>query len=103
MPRNMDEQTLKDDLFYLAGYLLTSAAGLYHEPGEYGIHRLLDAANRLLGTMQAHGLSDPFLERLRDEVEEEMASSMDAERQQATIERLVMEYTDQVERRIAGR
>ncbi len=93
----MDPESLKDDLFALAGYLLTSAAGLYHEPGEYGIYRLLDAAGRLLAIMQTHGLSDEFIDHLGQEIAEEKASSMDHDRQEATVNRVVMEYTDQLQ------
>ena len=98
----METDSLREDLFYLAGFLLTSACGLYHEPGEYGIYRLMDAAGRLLTTLESHGLSDAFLQHLSEELETEKADSMDSDRQQATLNRIVMEYSEELQRRLAA-
>jgi hypothetical protein len=98
----MDSEALKQDLFYLIGYLLSSAHGLYHEPGEYGIYRLMDAAGRLVGIMAAQGLADDFLLKLGEEIDQEKTASMDDDRQKATIERLAMEYSKELQRRLEG-
>lgn len=97
----MDTETLKEDLFFLIGFILTSMHGLYHEPAEYGINRLLDAGGRLLSIMEAHGLSDDFLRKLGLEIEEEKEGSMDSDRQKDTISRLAMEYTEELQRRLS--
>jgi len=97
----MDTETLREDLFFLIGFILTSMHGLYHEPAEYGIYRLLDAGGRLLSIMEAHGLSDYFLRKLGQEIEEEKEGSMDSDRQKDTISRLAIEYTEELQRRLS--
>ncbi len=84
---------LKDDLFLLVGYLLSSAHGLYGEPASYGPFRLLDAAGRLLELMDAHGLSDPFLEELEAELARERFGSMSERPTRDILNELVMRYT----------
>ncbi len=100
MEAAMDSENLKEELFYLTGFMLTSALGLYHEPADYGIYRLLDAAGRLLTIMEAHGLADDFMLGLSQEIEEEKAGSMDSDRQKETISRLVKKYSDELQRRL---
>lgn len=78
---------LKEDLFYLIGYLVTSARGLYDEPPEYGIFRLIDATTRLLKIMDDCGLADEFLIHFNHMLEEEIAGSMDDTRQKETLDR----------------
>jgi hypothetical protein len=102
MEVTVDQEMLKDDLFYLTGYMLTSASNLYDEPAEYGVFRLVDATERLLAIMAAHGLMDDYLMHLRGELREEKAGSMDSARQKATIHRMVMEYTSELQRRLVN-
>jgi hypothetical protein len=97
----MDTETLREDLFFLIGFILSSMHGLYHEPADYGIYRLLDAGGRLLSIMETHGLSDDFLRKLGQEIDEEKSGSMDSDRQKDTISRLVMEYTEELQRRLS--
>ena len=68
----MNQGALRHDLFLLVGYLLTSAHGVYDEPAGYGPFRLLDTAGRLLATMRAHDLADPFLDQLEDVIRVEL-------------------------------
>jgi len=98
----MDTDALREDLFFLVGYILTSVHGLYHEPAEYGIYRLLEAGRRLLSIMEAHGLSEDYLRRLCEEIEEEQSGSMDDERQKETISRLALEYAQELQRRLGS-
>jgi hypothetical protein len=100
MESRMDNHQLQEDLFYLVGFLLSSAHGLYSEPAEYGVFRLMDTAGRLLEIMERHGLSDEFLQRLQGEIDEEKSGSMDDDRQKETINELVVEYTQELQRRI---
>lgn len=65
----MNPEELREGLLVLAGYLLSSAHGLYDEPANYGPFRLVDAAGRLLGIMEAAGLGDAFLAELRQAIE----------------------------------
>jgi len=97
----MDTEKLREDIFFLIGFILTSMQGLYHEPAEYGIYRLLDVGGRLLSIIEIHGLSDDFLRKLGQEIEEEKAESMDSDRQKATISRLALEYTAELQRRLS--
>lgn len=97
----MNEGPLHRDLFLLVGYLLTSAHGLYGEPAGYGPFRLLDAAGRLLSTMEAHGLSDPYLAELEATLAAQRFGHGDDEQLQATLDRLCLEYAEELKRRIA--
>lgn len=65
----MNAEKLREDLVYLVGYLLTSAYGLYDEPAHYGPLRLVDAAGRLLDTLEAAGWSEPVLTELRQSID----------------------------------
>lgn len=95
----MDEQGWREDLILLVGYLLTSAHGLYGEPKGYGPFRLLDAAGRLLASMRAHGLGDPFLEHLEERIEAERVGHSDDEGLRAALDVFVTEYATELKRR----
>lgn len=97
----MDTDKLRDDVFLLIGFILTSMQGLYHEPAEYGIYRLLDVGGRLLSILESHGLSDEFLRKLGQEIEDEKAESTDSDRQKATIFHLASEYTTELQHRLS--
>jgi len=97
----MDTEKLREDFFFLIGFILTSMQGLYHEPADYGIYRLLDVGGRLLSIIENHGLSDDFLRKLGQEIEAEKAESMDGDRQKVTISRLTLAYTDELQRRLS--
>jgi hypothetical protein len=56
--------------YRLLAHLLASAEICAVEPGYYGTFRLLDAASRLAGTLLESGLDDPWLGRLREEIDE---------------------------------
>ncbi len=98
----MDTDGLREDIFYLLGFILTSMHGLYHEPPEYGIYRLMDVGGRLLSIMEMHGLSDDYMRKLSEEIEEEKAGCMDTDRQKATIDRLAHAYAVELQQRIGA-
>ncbi len=58
-------------------------------------------AGRLLSILETHGLSDDFLRKLGQEIAEEKAESTDSDRQKATISRLALEYTTELQRRLS--
>jgi len=95
----MNEKALHRDLFLLAGYLLTSAHGLYDEPKGYGPFRLLDAAGRLLAIMEAQGLSDPFLQQLEEAVAAERFGHGGDEQLRARLNELCLEFAAELKRR----
>jgi hypothetical protein len=97
----MNEESLRQDLFLLVGYLLTSAHGLFDEPKGYGPFRLVDAAGRLLTAMEAHGLADPFLVQLEEAVEAERVGHSDDEQLRAVLDDLCTEYAAELKRRIS--
>ena len=99
----MDDQTWRDELYLLVGYLLTSAHGLYDEPKGYGPFRLLDAAGRLLSIMGSHGLSDPYLEHLAERIEAERVGHSDDAALRAALDTLITEYAVELKRRIDHR
>ena len=61
---------LIEDLSELAGFMVVSARGLMDEPAHYGPFRLVDAASRLVATLEKNGLSTDALSHLRDSIEE---------------------------------
>lgn len=95
----MKTPELQTELFYLITYMITSASGLYSEPPDYGSFRLLDACGRLLRIMQLDGELDPFLARLKAEIDLEREGSMDPTRQRANIERWVLELAQELRQR----
>jgi hypothetical protein len=97
----MNEESLRQDLFLLVGYLLTSAHGLYDEPKGYGPFRLVDAAGRLLATMDTHGLADPFLTQLAERIEAERVGHSDDEQLRAVLDDLCTEYAIELKRRVS--
>jgi hypothetical protein len=96
----MNEETLRQDLFLLVGYLLTSAHGLHGEPKGYGPFRLVDAAGRLLAAMDAQGLADPFLTQLAERVEAERVGHSDDEQLHAALDTLCTDYAVELKRRV---
>lgn len=97
----MDKAILQEELFHLTAYLITSARGLYEEPAEYGVFRLLDAAGRLLEIMESSDLlDDPFLVELKRLVDEERAGSMDEERQRERLDDMVQRIAAEMRRRL---
>lgn len=97
----MDKAVLQEELFHLTAYLITSARGLYEEPADYGVFRLLDAAGRLLEIMEDNGLlDDPFLGELKQMVDEERAGSMDDERQRRSLDEMVQRIAAEMRRRL---
>lgn len=95
----MSDETLNSDLFNLVGYLLASAHGLYEEPPGYGPFRLLDTTGRLLAIMQAHGLSDVFLDELKDWADQERFGTSNDEQLRAALDKKIMHYAAELKRR----
>ncbi|MBC8248516.1 MAG: hypothetical protein H8E90_02455 [Anaerolineales bacterium] len=95
----MNDDALRQDLFLLIGYLLTSAHGLYEEPSGYGPFRLLDAAGRLLAIMETHGLADPFLQQLEDAIRAERFGHSDDQELRATLNELCLRYAAELKER----
>lgn len=91
-----------EDLFNLVAYMITSASTLYEEPPDYGSFRLLDAAGRLLEMMNDSGELDPFLARLKQEIDRERLGSMDDMRQRQNLERWVVEIAQELRQRLEG-
>jgi hypothetical protein len=99
----MNDETLRQDLFLLVGYLLTSAHGLFAEPKGYGPFRLMDAAGRLLTTMRSQGLADPFLNQLEESIAAERVGHSDDQQLHDILDNLVTEYADELKRRVPPR
>ncbi len=95
----MNDDALRQDLFLLTGYLLTSAHGLYEEPAGYGPFRLMDAAGRLLAIMEAHGLANPFLQQLEDVIQAERFGHSDDQELHAILNELCLQYAAELKER----
>ncbi|GAB4536339.1 MAG: hypothetical protein Kow0063_21710 [Anaerolineae bacterium] len=96
----MNEPELRQDLFLLLGYLLTSAHGLYAEPAGYGPFRLLDAAGRLLELMDTHELADPFLAQLGEAVRAERFGNSSDEMLREALNQLCLRYALELKKRV---
>lgn len=66
----------EDAAHLLLAHLVTSAELCAVEPGDYGVFRLLDASSRLLGALVEGGATDPWLVRLRREIDEKKVLMM---------------------------
>jgi len=97
----MESADMNAELFHLIAYMITSARGLYDEPPDYGTFRLLDASGRLLEIMESSGRLDPFLTRLKEEVDKERESEMDDARQRQRLDRVVVEIAHEMQQRLA--
>ncbi|NPV86655.1 MAG: hypothetical protein HPY45_11685 [Anaerolineae bacterium] len=98
----MDANSLKNQLFYLIAYMLSSARGLYDEPADYAVFRLLDATGRLLEIMETNGLTDEYLSMLKQQVDEEREGSMDEARQRQRLDHIVLEMASEMEKRLGN-
>lgn len=96
----MKDDNLYNDLFLLLGYLLTSAHGLFNEPIGYGPFRLMDAASRLVVILRAHGMDDPFLAQLAQDLEAERFGSSDDQHLQQTLNELCLRYAGELNQRV---
>ncbi len=93
----METTALKNDLILLVSFLLTSARGLYDEPADYGTFRLIDSAGRLLHIMESHGMSDEFLNRLKQNIDEEREGNMDQLNQRDHLDQMILEIVQQIQ------
>lgn len=95
----METAALKNDLFLLVSYMLTSARGLYDEPADYGIFRLIDSAGRLLSIMESYGLADPFISQLKQALDEEREGNMDQSNQRTHLDRMILDIVTEIQNR----
>jgi hypothetical protein len=95
-----NQTPLKEELFHLAAYMITSARGLYDEPTDYGIFRLLDSSGRLLAIMESQGFLDLFLADLKKMVDEEREGNMDYERQRERLDKAVLNIARELQTRL---
>lgn len=98
----MDANSLKNELFYLIAYMLTSARGLYDEPAGYGVFRLLDATGRLLEIIEKNDLADEYLSMLKQQVDEEREGSVDEALQRQRLDQIVLEMESEMEKRLGN-
>lgn len=104
MPKNgvsrLNDELLRQDLFLLLGFLVTSAHGLYDEPAGYGPFRLVDAAGRLLAIMARHGLTDPFLTQLEHAIEAERFGNSSDQELRGILNELCLQYAAELKRQL---
>lgn len=98
----MNSDRLRDDLFKLVGYLLTSAYGLYDEPASYGPRRLMDSARQLLSIMEVGDLSDPYLVELREDLDGERFGNSDDEALREFLDQACLQYAAELKERVAS-
>ena len=95
----IDAESLKQDIFYLLAFMLTSARGLYDEPASYGVFRLLDSSGRLMEIMETYGLTDVYLSTLKEKVDEEREGSMDETAQRQHLDQMVLNIAEELQKR----
>lgn len=95
----MNTDELKQELFLLTTYMISSARGLYDEPADYGIFRLIDSAGRLLTIMEAHGLNDPFITRIKQAIDDEREGNMDSDDQREHIDQIILAIVQEMQNR----
>ncbi len=92
----MTTEDLRDELLLLVGFMLTSARGLVEEPKSYGPSRLLDAAGRVLDTMEEHGMLDQSLREVKAQIDDERFGPMDDEGFVARLDDLAVNWTESI-------
>lgn len=63
-------ETFKEQMFGLVGYMLTSACNLVNETKSYGPLRLIDAASRLITILSENNIASPSLEKIQVQIEQ---------------------------------
>ena len=87
---------LRDELLILVGFMLTSARGLVDEPKSYGPSRLLDAAGRVLDTMEEHAMLHQSLQEIKAQIDDERFGPMDDEGFVARLDDLAVNWTESI-------
>ncbi|MFV2043478.1 MAG: DUF6092 family protein [Anaerolineales bacterium] len=96
----MNGEKLKEELFLLVGFLLTSAHGLYDEPAKYGPLRLIDATHRLLVALESTGLDDPFLADLREGLDAKRSGNSDAQSTRSFLDLVCVKHAEELNVRL---
>jgi hypothetical protein len=94
------QAALMDELFQLTAYMITSARGLYDEPADYGMFRMLDSSGRLLAIMETYGMLDPFLVDLKEIIDEEREGNMDSEGQRERLDKAIIDIAKEMQTRL---
>jgi hypothetical protein len=89
-------EDLRDELLLLVGFMLTSARGLVEEPKSYGPSRLLDAAGRVLDTMDEQSMLDQSLQEIKAQIDDERFGPMDDEGFVARLDDLAVNWTESI-------
>lgn len=92
----MTTEVLRDELLLLVGFMLTSARGLVEEPKSYGPSRLLDAAGRVLDTMDEQSMLDQSLQEIKAQIDDERFGPMDDEGFVARLDDLAVNWTESI-------
>lgn len=92
----MTTEDLRDELLLLVGFMLTSARGLVEEPKSYGPSRLLDAAGRVLDTMDEQSMLDQSLQEIKAQIDDERFGPMDDEGFVARLDDLAVNWTESI-------
>ena len=95
-----DSKDLKDDLFDLFCFMISSARGLMDEPKAYGPFRIIDSVSRLISILERHKLADEFLKREKEKIEEGKYSVMDGEDKfRRFLDSLMIDFAEELKRR----
>ncbi|MBO8182501.1 MAG: hypothetical protein H0Z28_06880 [Archaeoglobus sp.] len=98
--RDLKNRDLKDDLFELICFMLSSARGLMDEPKAYGPFRIIDSVSRLISILEKHQLADDFLVREKKKIEEGKYSVMDGEDKfREFLDGLMVDFAEELKKR----
>jgi len=95
-------QSPEEHIFELSLYLLTAARGCVGEPHIYGPLRLVEAISRLVDIYSTTDTihADPFLQKAKKEIDENKYQVMASEENFiAFMDKLIVEFTDEMKRR----
>jgi len=96
------DRSPEDRIFELSLYLLTSARGCVGEPHIYGPLRLVEGISRLVDIYSQTDdfRPDPFLQKAKKEIDENKYQVMASEEDFiAFMDKLIIEFTDELKRR----
>ncbi|MEN2975018.1 MAG: DUF6092 family protein [Candidatus Caldarchaeales archaeon] len=96
-----DLETIRDRIFELACFLISSAKGCFREPKSYGPLRLLQAfllLNEISKSIE--GATDEFIERTAEKISKNLILVSDEKKFEEFVSQLGVEVASEIKKRI---
>jgi hypothetical protein len=95
-----NKDDLRNEIFELLCFMLSSARGLIDEPKAYGPFRIIDSVSRLITILEKHQLADDFLIKEKRKIEEGKYSVMDGEEKfKEFLDALMVDFAEELKKR----